>query len=290
MIVEAPEKPHLSHSQIETFTRCGLQWYRRYVLGEKQPPGVAAVVGKGTHQTGYLNLLRKMDWGQLMSREEVADTARDETVRAWDREQPMINEDDPTKGEAVDLVVALSDLYHRRVAPTIEPIALEQGFRIDVPDLPFDLVGVVDVETIETIRDTKTKGRKPSEDSVRRSQQLALYHLRAELMGEPTKRVAFDYLIKTKTPQHISVETRPGKNDHLALLRRLEPIVASIKAGIFPPADPMSWVCTAKHCGYYDRCEHGARRAVSVGMIDPRRLTAKLIPRPEEDDTADEPA
>lgn len=279
------EKPHLSHSQIETFTRCARQWYYRYVEGIKQPPGVAAVIGKGTHEANFQLMRQQMEWGVPMSLPEVHDVARDAAHHAWEREEPMVTEEDPTKGEAVDTVVGLVDLYARQVAPNLKPVALEQGFELASPDLPFTIVGVVDVETETEIRDTKTKGRKPEERAARRSHQLALYSLHAAISGQPHKRVALDYLVKTKTPAYYEVEATPTDDDYLSLMRRIETIAHAIETGVFVPADPMSWVCSARHCGYYDRCDQGARKAVSVGLVDPRRLTARLIPRPGDDDT-----
>lgn len=279
------ERPHLSHSQIDMLSRCELQWYYRYVLGLKVPPGVAAVIGKGTHGAVYRDLDQKRNWGVLLETDEVKDAARDATVRAWEREPPKLNEGDPDKGEAIDTAVALADVYHRRIAPEVEPIALEQAFLIEVPQLPFDLLGVVDVETAETVRDTKTKGKKPAEDAASRSTQLALYHLNATLSGSPAKDVAFDYLIKTKVPQAITLRAQPTETDHRALMKRVELAAASIQSGVFKPTWAGNWACSPKWCGYWDKCEFGARKAVSVGLVDPRSLTSRLIRNPHAEDT-----
>jgi hypothetical protein len=188
------------------------------------------------------------------------------------------------------MAVSLAALYHDRVAPTVEPLALEQAFVIEIPQLPFDVVGVVDVETATHVRDTKTAGKKPTESAAKRSTQLALYHLRATL-AEPAnpKKVVLDYLIKTKERQYVAMEAAPDADDHRALMRRLELSAAAIKSGIFRPASTGAWQCSERFCGYWERCEFGSKKRVTVGLIDPHRLTTRAIQlrngdTPREDD------
>lgn len=271
------DRPHLSHSQLQMLARCPKQWEYRYVYGLKSPPGVALVIGKGTHKAIEKDMDRKMAWGTLMEPGEIQDVARDATLAMWDREPPVQTERDPTQGEAVDMAVSLAALHHDRAAPSIEPIAVEQAFVVETPQLPFDVVGVVDVETATHVRDVKTAAKKPTADVAKRSTQLALYHLRATLAGGPSKKVALDYLIKTRERQYIPLEAEPDADDHRALLRRLEMAAASIKSGIFPPTSTDSIWCTERFCGYWDRCEFGSKKRVSVGLIDPSRLTTRLI-------------
>lgn len=282
------ERPHLSHSQLEMLGRCEMQWYFRYVLGIKVPPGVAAVIGKGTHGGVEGNLRRKMDWGTPMEGDEVKDTAADAFRRAWDKGRPVLSDRDLDEGQALDMAVSLAELHAREVAPQIEPIAIEQAFLIEIPQLPFDVMGVVDVETPTHVRDTKTKGKKPAKDAAARSLQLGLYHLRATLAGTPEKGVVFDYLIKTRERQYLPIEAHPTPDDHVGLMKRFELASASITSGIFKPANPQDWACSERFCGYWERCEFGSRKAVSVGLIDPTRLSTRVIPRPHEDTAPDE--
>lgn len=281
------ERPHLSHGQIEMLARCEKQWEYRYVYGIKSPPGVALVIGKGTHKAVYHDLARKRDWGSLMEPGEIQDVARDATTAEWDREPPVVGERDPDKGAAVDMAISLAALYHDRAAPDIEPIALEQAFVIEIPQLPFDVVGVVDVETATHVRDTKTAGTKPSVDVAKRSTQLALYHLRSTLEGGTAKKTVLDYLIKTRERQYVPMEAEPDADDHRAVLRRLELSAATITSGVFKPTSTTNFWCSERFCGYWDRCEFGSKKRVSVGLIDPARLTTRLI-QLRNDDSAPE--
>lgn len=277
------EKPHLSHSQIEMLARCEKQWEFRYVYGIRSPPGVASTIGKATHTAVEKNLLRKMSWGVLMEREEVQQAAADSLQRRWDKEPPVVTDRDPSRGQAVDMAVSLAELHHDQVAPKITPIAIEQAFMIDVPQLDYNLMGVVDVETPTHVRDTKTKSKKPTVADAVRSPQMALYHLRSTLAGTPHKKVALDYLIKTKERQYVEIESSPDESDHNIFIRRMELAVKSIKAGVFKPTSPGGWECTERFCGYWERCEFGSRKVVGIALIDPARLTTRIVPRPHDD-------
>lgn len=279
------EKPHLSVSQLGMLARCAKQWEFRYVKGIKVPPGVAGTIGKGTHRAIELDLGQKLAWGRLLETAEVKEIARDALVAEWDREPPIVHDKDPDKGEATDLAVALATLHHTKRAPAIEPIALEQAFLIAVPGLAHDIVGVKDIETGGQIIDTKTSGKSPREDAIERSIQLPAYHLQATLAGHPEKTVVLDYLVKTRIPDIRSLPpVALDASDHHRFLRRVELASKVVTSGIFQPADPdKSWWCSQKWCGYWEQCEFGSRKAVSVGLIDPRRLTSRIIPHPHRD-------
>lgn len=283
------EKPHLSVHQISMLARCAKQWEFRYVRGMKAPPGVAATIGKGTHRAIELDLGQKMSWGMLLDTDELQTAARDATVREWERETPVVHDGDPDKGEATDTAVALATLHHKRRAPTIDPIALEQSFRIEVPGLPHDIEGVKDIVTPTQIIDTKTSGKRPKEDALERSIQMPAYHLAESLAGHPERTVSLDYLVKTQIPDLRTLGPMTfDASDHHRFLRRVELASKVVTSGIFQPADAdKSWWCSQKWCGYWDACEFGARKAVSVGLIDPKTLTSRLVPHRHRDTDTD---
>lgn len=271
-------KPHLSISQMTMLARCGEQYRYRYVERLKAPPGVALVIGKGTHAAIEDDLREKMALGSLLPDEQIADTAADATRKAWDDEPPITHEGDPDKGEAMDTAVALATAHHKQLAPIIEPVALERGFLIDLDGFPFDLMGFVDIEEPTRIRDTKTAAKSPSGSEADKSDQLTLYHLEAATRGEQ-KTVALDFLVKNKVAKVVTLESRRGPEDHARLLRRVEVAAKVIESGAFAPTNPDNWWCSQKWCGYWDRCAFGERKAVTVGLIDPARLTSRLVER-----------
>lgn len=271
-------KPYLSVSQLNMLTRCPEQYRRRYILGERKPPGVALVIGKGTHVASEKDLTSKMEWGELLEAEEVSDVAADATRRMWHADQPVREEGDPDEGGAVDEAVKLAGLYHAKVAPTLAPVAVERAFLLEVPDFAYDVMGVVDVETETDIRDTKTSAKAPSGNPARTSLQGELYTLEARVRGKD-KGFVLDHLVRGRSPRHIISEAKFTPADHQSFLLRVEAAAKMIQAGTFPPADPTSWACSKKWCGWWDDCAWGARQRVSVGLIDPQRLTSRLTER-----------
>lgn len=267
-------KPHLSISQLNMLARCGEQYRYRYVEGIKAPPGVQLVIGKGTHGAIEKDLANKIEWGELLPDDSIADFAADATRKAWQEDAPVLGEGDPDEGGAVDTAVALATVHHRELAPVIEPVAVERKFRLELPDFPFDLVGVIDVEETTRIRDTKTSSKTPPADAAHVSDQLTMYHLEAATRGE-SKTVALDYLVKSKQAKALTLESTRNEQDHARLLRRVEAAAKVIQAGAFTPTTPDNWACSPKWCGYWDRCAWGSRKAVTVGLIDPARLVRR---------------
>lgn len=274
----AGTKPYLSVTQLNMLTRCGEQYRRRYLLGQRRPPGVSQVIGKGTHAAGEKDLRSKLEWGELLEAEEVSDVAADATRRMWQEDEPVAEEGDPDQGGAVDEAVKLAGLYHAKVAPAVTPVAVERAFILELPDFGYDLMGVVDVEEPTKIRDTKTSAKAPSGNPAERDLQGELYTLEARVRGKETSFV-MDHLIRGRTPRYIASEARYTDADHRSFLLRVEAAAAMVQAGAFPPADPKSWACSPRWCGYWDSCAWGARQQIAVGLIDPTRLTSRLTER-----------
>lgn len=274
-------KPHLSHTQIEMLSKCGYQYDFRYVQGIRSPPGVQLTIGKGVHGAVEKDLGRKMEWGGLLPDDAIADFAADATKREWEKDPPKPEEEgEPADlGGAVDSAIALAELHHRVVAPGIEPVAVERRFMLELPDFPFDIEGQVDVEEDGVIHDTKTASKAPQADVAETSDQLTLYDLEASVRGAPARKVVLDVLVKTKIPKALKLESYRTPDDHARFLRKVEVAAKVIQSGAFMPAPRSSWWCSKKWCGYWDRCPFGARGAVSVGLIDPARLTSRMLER-----------
>ena len=129
------KKPSLSDSALNMLYKCGQQYYYRYVEGKKIPPGIAAVIGRATHKSVYLDLQNKIDKGVLRDISDVEDAARDGINGEWQRGVRLVEEElkesaKKLKGAAVDQSVALSVLHHDELAPIIEPVQVERFFRL----------------------------------------------------------------------------------------------------------------------------------------------------------------
>lgn len=261
-------KKHLSTTQLMMLARCPKQYEFRYILGIRQPPGVALVIGKSTHAANELDLRSKMAWGTLLDEAEVQAAAAAHVRTEWASEPPELADGDPDQGEAIDQAVALATTYHREIAPGVQPTALEREFRLEIEGCNFDLVGFKDVEEGgDRIRDTKTAAKAPVGNEAERSPQLSLYWLESHLRGEDPK-VTLDYLIKGKKPRAVTLTATRTPADGQRMLAWIEAASRQIEAGAFPPTDPSNWACSSRWCGYWERCPHGARQSTVVPVTN----------------------
>jgi putative RecB family exonuclease len=258
----------LSISRLNMMLRCPKQYEHRYVDGIVAPPGVALIVGKGTHRANASDLLAKMDSGSLLSSDEVKAIAADATKREWEAQDVALDDDeraqgaDAVKGEAVDRSVTLASLYHENIAPTVEPTGIEEPFTVQLPSVVHELTGYIDVNTATRIRDCKTTGKTPEAEAADKSLQLTGYIWADwERSGRTTMKTgALDHLVTLKkSAKAITQETTRTEEDFSRLHARLDIAAETINSGLFAPCDPGQWCCSPKWCGYWNHCEFGAR-------------------------------
>ncbi len=269
-----PKKPALSPSRLDMLARCGMQYFFRYVEGLRVPPGVAMVQGTAVHRAVVQDLRHKRDHGELLTLSAVEDCAADALENTWLGEEPALDEEERAIGKSVvkarakDDAIYLAALHHRELAPSIIPVHLEREFRLDLTNFPFDLVGVMDVQEPDTIRDVKVSGRAPDLEAAEISVQLTTYALAAQVLdGRAPAAVTLDYLVhpKGKIPyQEVLTSTR-GNDDFHRLLKRVEAAAHVIQSGAFMPCTPDAWYCSSRWCGFYsDTCAFGRRQRVQV--------------------------
>lgn len=265
-----PKKWQLHWSHLSMLWRCGEQYRRRYLEGDIVPPGAALIVGSATHAPINVDMLRKIDTGELADAEELADIARDTVTHHFDDGNywipPAERKDTNTetlRAECVETAQALSALHHEELAPKIEPVHAERLWVVEIPGFPCDLSGQIDIQTAHAIRDVKTKKQSPSKSLAEDSDQLTMYALAAKVLdGEFPEVVWMDYLVKTKTPKIVSLDSVRDGEDAKVLLERIAVSVKAIEAGNFLPADQSEWVCSSRWCGYHETCKYVRGRKV----------------------------
>lgn len=266
-------KPQLHVSMLDTLSRCGEQFRRRYgsLFGwndkpEIIPPGSALITGIATHKAIEKNLLNKIQSGELLPVEAVKEAARDEVNGLWSQEVRLSPEESgisgKVHGDVIDMAVALSSLHAEELAPGILPKAVERKWVINLSGYPFDLAGTMDIEeTTGAIRDTKTAGKTPNQSAADNSNQLTMYALAKKVCdNEVPTALYMDNLIKLKKPKVVTLETSRDESDYEMLLRRIERAMEIIEKGAFQPANPTDWACSQSWCGYWDSCPFANRR------------------------------
>lgn len=169
-LLEDPAVPvsprRYSITEIETLLRCPARWHYKYNLRLPDPPGPEAEWGIQFHA-----LVEAHYTGQELP------SFSDEHQNAW-------------------------DVFHAAIASHVRPLPgwTERWVEWTLGGVPFH--GRIDcVDDQLTVRDTKTKKRRPSQDDIHHSLQLTAYwEAVRQIVGDTPKAVAWDCLIRTKTP------------------------------------------------------------------------------------------
>ena len=261
--VETAHTPHRSPTQLSMYLRCGEAYRRRYIEGEVIPPGVALIRGSAVHKGAETNFRQKIESHEDLPSsviQEAAAAAFDERASG----EVLLTGDEvaiglkKVLGEAKDSTVRLADLYALQVAPSIQPLFVEE--RIEIPvhshDRRLDLVGIIDVVSdLKDVIDLKTSKRRKTSNEVEIDAQLTWYDMAYRyLTGEAPRSVGFEVLVDKKTPEVQSVRSPRTQEDHQTLLHKLNAMEAGVKAGVFLPAAPGSWACSDRFCGYWGTC------------------------------------
>lgn len=263
------KKPRLHVSALEALYGCGEKFRRRYIEGQHTKPGTYLVVGRGTHASIQRDLQHKIDTGELLPFDAIADHARDGVVRAWEERGVHLDDQErelgprKAKAAAIEKAIRLARLHHKELAPRIQPTHVERKWVVELPG-PYDLTGVFDIVEAGRIRDTKTASQSPVRSAADESEQLTVYALARWVHDRILPEVVLDHLVALKKkPKVVSQVSTRTKEDLQMQARRIDVATQAIEAGVFVPASPSDWRCSARWCGYFDRCGY-ARRPASV--------------------------
>lgn len=269
VVVDAPSRPQLHMSGIAQFAKCAEAFRRRYLEGERPLPSVQMTRGTAIHASITENLKRRLAGDGLMPVDQAVQIARDALTHEWD-EGVALDEgvsSDVAYSETVDVVATLARMHAEEIAPAIEPIAVERDFAITVGDLPFDLVGSIDIQTSDAIIDTKTSGKSPEADAAARSLQGTGYMLASHALDErPAESFVLHHLVALKrAPKFVEQSSTRTKLDYEALVRRMLMVDSAINSGLFPPSSPDAWWCASKWCDFAPSCPY-INRPVTVAV------------------------
>jgi hypothetical protein len=244
------------------FQRCGEQYRRRYLEGDVIPPGIAARVGSGVHKAVEVNYRNKMQTGEDMPLDAVQDCAAEAYGKALQEGVFISPEEVPgarlAMADGKDRAVSLATVFRRELAPDVIPALVEERITIELPGVELPIVTILDCYTKDKrLRDLKTASRKWAEEKAHSSHQPTAYREAVkEVTGEYPDGLCFDVLVDSKTPTIQTIAITREQSDLDILTLKFQTMIASIRAGIFHPAQPDNWCCSMKFCGYWSSCKY----------------------------------
>lgn len=259
-------------SGLNLLSRCGIAFQNRYLLGKRTSTSISAAVGLAVDAAANQNLRSKMDNGKLLPVEQVKELANDALKIEWEKGVEASGEDteegiSASRGDATDMAVDLAEFHHNRLAPTLDPIHIQRAWTLNVAGIGMQIAGTIDVQESDAIRDLKTSAKSPQKTVADSSIQLTMYALAVERHdGMIPAKLVLDYTVRTparKELKLIQLETRRDISSFNPLLERIAAADRTIQSGIFSPADPGAWWCSAKWCSYHSTCPY-AVKPVSV--------------------------
>ena len=260
------------------WSRCPEQWRQRYVLGKKEAPGAALVIGSGFHFAQEHNFRQKIDSHDDLPVEEIAEAFHHGWEREleryggvteviWDeREKP-----DTLRVKGEKLAVA----YRTAVSPSLQPEAVEHEFLLPVEGVPVPLKGFIDFigtrekgtpfddgyESQDLVVDYKTSAKSMRELKPEWGLQARVYQM------ESGRRVEYHVAVKTKDPSIITPVDAPALGLELSdtaartVTKQLQRFTAQMDWYYreFGPDEPWptgapfyGWACG--YCGFANNC------------------------------------
>lgn len=229
---------HISISQFNTFSRCELQWFFRYIKGLKVPKGIPLVVGSGAH-AGFEKIYRDKKALDKYNLPDALDATRD-SVEFSDLEEE-VDWGRSKKGEAKDVAVGLIESYSAVRIPdtipnrTIEAIEVPVNIRMKRKGTEVMIKARPDLVLTKKIIDYKTAGKTPTDLPKNVALQTYLY-------GVALKKPEVDihYSIKKKEPTSLVFNCKAINDNFMVAVQNTmidfwENLQLKIKSGDFLP-------------------------------------------------------
>lgn len=243
----------ISPTQLGLFAKCGEAWRRRYVEGERIPPGIAACVGRGVHAAAEAALRHKMADAAPLALDQILDAARDGYSTALANGIYAESVDAARQGaiQGVDRVINMTRTLAKEVLPGIHPAAVETRLEARHPDLPVPFLGILDIwDRRAEIVDLKTTRRAWTSAKAATGFQPGIYSFLVSQTWGVTP--GFRYEVISDGGKHQTFAASTGIKSALVWARAL---LRAAETGDVLPAEPGHWMCSPRWCGYYLTCK-----------------------------------
>lgn len=275
-------KKHISPSQMDSYTRCGEAYRRRYIEKEIIPPSFSMTKGSCVHSGQEMDFKQKIETKTNLPVKEVVDFVAASFDGRLTAEGVFLTAEEESVGKAIvtgkakDSTVRMAEQMARTVGPKYQPIEVEKKFRIELPG-PRDILGFLDLIIPNGFQDLKTGAKKKAQKDIDADVQFTTYAAAYQgLYGKPPEEIVIDNIVDRITPktgkvttEHHEFRTARGPKDFEALANRVNTIVKGIESGSFMPATPGAWWCSPKSCGYWRTCPMvNSERVAAAEAVD----------------------
>jgi hypothetical protein len=228
----------------------------------RPPRGIGAAIGSAVHAGAEMALLMKAKTGDLPSAQMMIDFAGVTLLEALNRTEIAFDDATPNRIDAGKQVISMTRAYHRVVAPTINPILVEERLEAEIAP-GIILSGKPDTVAREpgAIRDTKTGARTAGTHAP----QLGAYSLLSRAHDLDIERASIDFIkrvpVRKPQPDPVSklVPIAQAETAATNIIRHIEGDLKTFREGdrerrILPgdpwafQANPSSMLCSPKYC------------------------------------------
>ncbi len=263
-------KPELHQSDLNMFEMCAESFRLIKMEGRGWVSNPALARGTAVHAGREVNLGQKIESQEDVPLSNVTDATRDSVVKTFDENEIVLAGSDWAEQSKDAACQGLIDSSTRMMTvdytdqTEIQPTAVEQTIKLELPDFPYDLGMRIDLIEKGNVHDLKTSKRKPSDNAAEISHQMQLYGMGYQAFyGEPARNLVLDYLVDTKSKgvQTCRIAIKPDYARESALLKRISQLHRAIEAGVFVPVSPTHWKCSPRFCQFWGTCQYTEGRS-----------------------------
>jgi len=250
--------PHLSASQLRSYSECSLRWY----LSRRYKP--AFVSSSLVFRSAFHTALQAFYEAHLQGSHLALDGLLAAYDAVWAEEETEIQYGKENQAGLRTLGERMFTAFLEQARPGTV-IGVEEPFSCPLADGLPPLIGYIDLVEVRQdepgkqrlhLVDFKTAARKPSSPEDLDPDQLVLYAIAAHrtgLLSQFDMPFCLEYRVvtKAKTPEVIPVEVEPDHHDGVRLIEKAKVIHKGMAEGICFPTS--GWQCSG--CGYQKLCK-----------------------------------
>jgi len=277
--VKAESKlPHVSHSQIQTYTTCGLQYYFSYVLRLPRQKYSGSSFGSTMHKLLETFLLSIKEEKKIIKSDQLKDMFKSMWTTAAQDEEIIYS----TKDGDFDNLLQKGYKFCELIVPEfkmVDVVDVEKDFSLPIRNIvtgeeikgvtlngQIDLIKRHQNGTME-IEDHKFVGQKYAQGIVDTNEQATTYaYAFRELYGEQEAGITFNCFTKTKEPKLAPMSTTRNQDDITWMFKYYKEAIRGINNNDWVPkrSEKCGFCSFAQECREWGTSFNDADRAFRI--------------------------